>query len=775
MPRPHAQRATAPHRVRRCRTQAGALAALATLALLPLAPTAHAQATPPGPMTWTYGYDAEGNLKTITNPNGHLTEHSYDSLQRRRTTTQPLPAAGVPRPVIQMDYDGRDQLSRVLDPRSLPTIYTTDGLGNTSLVQSPDSGPTGATYDAAGNLTTRTDARGITHTYTYDALNRLTRIDYPSGTPTVYEYDGGPGGAPFAIGRLTKITDESGSTSFSYDGFGHVTAKTQVVNSAAGSRSFTLTTEWGETGIVTGKPVRLVYPSGTSIEIGYETAGRPGSITITRNGQASVLLSGVGYNALHALAGWSWGDGTTYQRTFDSFARLKTYPLGNPAGTGAAMGITRTLQYDDAGRITGYSHSGGQTVLDQLHSYDGLDRLTGTQKHATSYGYGYDATGNRTERRIGAASYINTVQGTSNRLASVQEPSGSGTATRTYSHDDAGNLTGDGTNAFTYSARGRMSTALTPNGSVSYLVNGLEQRVSKTGLTVPSGAAYYVYDEAGHTVGEYDANGNPVYEVVYLGDTPVGVITASGVDYVYADHIDTPRVIARSQDHAIVWRWDEAEAFGATPPDEDPSGLGTYTFNQRFPGQVFDRETGLFYNWHRDYSASTGRYVQSDPIGLAGGINTYSYAFSQPTRFTDPDGRLVQALPGLAPVIVAGCALSPGCRNFIRDLFDPTPQPPRDPDRPPPSYSDPILLDPGYKPGSWPPPPIDPPTDKPDAWPKDDKNFCIRTYANCINYGWRGNCQACFDRCTGSASGNWPFHMCRPKKMKGKWCEPESE
>jgi RHS repeat-associated protein len=425
------------------------------------------------------------------------------------------------------------------------------------------------------------------------------------------------------------------------------------VNSAAGSRSFTLTTEWGETGIVTGKPVRLVYPSGTSIEIGYETAGRPGSITITRNGQASVLLSGVGYNALHALAGWNWGDGTPYQRTFDSFARLKTYPLGHPAGTGAAMGITRTLQYDDAGRITGYSHSGGQTVLDQLHSYDGLDRLTGTQKYATSYGYGYDATGNRTERRIGGASYINTVQSGSNRLASVQEPSGSGTATRTYSHDEAGNLTSDGVQAFVYSDRGRMSRADTPNGSVSYLVNGLEQRVSKTGLTVPSGAAYYVYDEAGHTIGEYDANGNAVYEVVYLGDTPVGVITASGVDYVYADHIDTPRVIARSQDHAIVWRWDDAEAFGATPPDEDPSGLGTYTFNQRFPGQVFDRETGLFYNWHRDYSASTGRYVQSDPIGLEGGINTYAYVENNPLSYVDPNGKAL-SVPGLIVVIGIG-------------------------------------------------------------------------------------------------------------------------
>jgi RHS repeat-associated protein len=628
-------------RTSRCATAPAHQAALA-LALLGaslLATASYAQAVPPGPMTWIYGYDTEGNLTATTDPNGHVTEHTYDSLQRRRTTTLPLPTALGMRPLIQMDYDGRDQLSRVVDSRNLPTTYTTDGLGNTSAQQSPDSGATTATYDAAGNLLTRTDARGITHAYSYDALNRLTRIDYPSGTATVYEYDGGATGAPNAIGRLTKITDESGSTSYSYDGFGHVTSKTQVVNSAAGSRSFTVATQWGESGISTGKPIRIIYPSGASVEIGYEKngqscAGRPCFITVTRNGQTSVLLENLAYNALHALAGWTWGDGTAYQRTFDSFARLKTYPLGNPAGSGNAMGIIRTLEYDNAGRITGYTHSGGQV----LHSYDGLDRLIDTQGAGTSYGYQYDATGNRTRRLIGGVGYANEVQSTSNRLSHVQEPGGSGTVTRNYTYDSAGNLTYDGINTFIYSARGRMSRADTPNGSVSYLINGLEQRVSKTGLTVSSGAAYYVYDEEGHTIGEYDVNGNPVYEVVYLGDMPVGMVTALGINYIYADHIDTPRVITRSQDHAIVWRWDEVEAFGAVPPNEDPSDLGTLTFDLRFPGQVFDRETGLFYNWHRNYSASIGHYTQPDPIGLTGGLNPYAYVENNPVDSVDPDG-----------------------------------------------------------------------------------------------------------------------------------------
>jgi RHS repeat-associated protein len=87
-----------------------------------------------------------------------------------------------------------------------------------------------------------------------------------------------------------------------------------------------------------------------------------------------------------------------------------------------------------------------------------------------------------------------------------------------------------------------------------------------------------------------------------------------------------------------VWRWDTAEAFGGTLPDQDPSSLGTFVYNQRFPGQVFDQETGLFQNWNREYNARQGRYIQSDPIGLAGGINTFAYVEGNPLDNFDPMG-----------------------------------------------------------------------------------------------------------------------------------------
>ncbi|WP_343997013.1 RHS repeat-associated core domain-containing protein, partial [Ideonella azotifigens] len=84
--------------------------------------------------------------------------------------------------------------------------------------------------------------------------------------------------------------------------------------------------------------------------------------------------------------------------------------------------------------------------------------------------------------------------------------------------------------------------------------------------------------------------------------------------------------------------WDQAEAFGNSAPNENPSALGAFTLNLRFPGQTFDKETGLFYNLNRDYRATSGRYVESDPIGLAGGINTYAYVENDPINEVDALG-----------------------------------------------------------------------------------------------------------------------------------------
>jgi len=87
-----------------------------------------------------------------------------------------------------------------------------------------------------------------------------------------------------------------------------------------------------------------------------------------------------------------------------------------------------------------------------------------------------------------------------------------------------------------------------------------------------------------------------------------------------------------------VWRWDQAEPFGDSPADDNPSGAGTFDLPLRLPGQYYDAESGLHYNNFRDYDPSLGRYGESDPIGPGGGDDSYQYVGADPMRFVDPLG-----------------------------------------------------------------------------------------------------------------------------------------
>lgn len=111
----------------------------------------------------------------------------------------------------------------------------------------------------------------------------------------------------------------------------------------------------------------------------------------------------------------------------------------------------------------------------------------------------------------------------------------------------------------------------------------------------------------------------------------------SKVYYLQNDHLGTPKAVTDSSDR-VVWR-NEGEPFGNTLPDEDPDGDGkAFTLNLRFPGQYYDQETQRNQNFFRDYNPETGRYIQSDPIGLRAGPNTFAYVESNPVSYVDPYG-----------------------------------------------------------------------------------------------------------------------------------------
>lgn len=146
----------------------------------------------------------------------------------------------------------------------------------------------------------------------------------------------------------------------------------------------------------------------------------------------------------------------------------------------------------------------------------------------------------------------------------------------------------------------------------------------------------------------------------------VNVAEAFPIYYIHTDHLNTPRLLTNQAQQAV-WRWDHAEPFGTYPANENPSGLGAFEFNQRFPGQYFDKETNTHYNYMRDYDPAIGRYVESDPIGLAGGINTYAYVRGNPLSYRDPSGLQIPAPPIRIPPIGGPTPGRPGMSEIPRE------------------------------------------------------------------------------------------------------------
>ena len=163
----------------------------------------------------------------------------------------------------------------------------------------------------------------------------------------------------------------------------------------------------------------------------------------------------------------------------------------------------------------------------------------------------------------------------------------------------------------------------------------------------------FFYDPSGQLIGDYQDNAATTtpaddwlirQETVWLGDIPVGVITkrnATGpiqVYYIHTGHLNTPRVIV-NRNNVVVWRWEGSHAFGANLPIENlVDATQIFEYNLRFPGQYFDKETGLHYNYFRYYEPEMGRYISTDPIGLMGGMNTYEYANGNSMMFMDSHG-----------------------------------------------------------------------------------------------------------------------------------------
>jgi RHS repeat-associated protein/uncharacterized repeat protein (TIGR02543 family) len=575
-------------------------------------------ATFSAPAVTTYEYDANGNLTQVTDPLGRIRQVQYDALNRPVRQLEPHPTMlGSTGGQIDTAYDSLGQIQSITDPRNLTTSYSKDSFGNMSQQTSPDTGMTLSDHDAAGNLTTRTDARGKVAQYRYDSLNRISEIAYDDDTVR-YTWDSCSNG----IGHLCSVSNAASRLDYRYDRHGRITQQSQTVGATALAVSHTYNSA--------GQRTQTITPGGQTLDYQW-TGGRLTALSV--NGQP--VLSQIGYDPDGQVNGWVWGNNQPSERFYDLAGRPVIVSLGFDSQT--QQPASRTLGYDATGRLTDVLDDRDPS-LNQQYVYDELDRLIGSERgelQTSRTDYRYDLSGNRTEKsQDNITAYSYSIDANSNRLHSQ-----SGAQSVHYSYDAMGSLIGDGTISYSYNAAVRRISATTANLNASYAYNALGQRVSKT---VNGATRQFVYDEQGHLTGEYDSAGQLLQELIWLGDLPVAVLkpatnssaTAPDIYYIHADHLGTPRKITRPSDNKVVWTW-ESEAFGASLPDPNPSGLGTFVFNLRFPGQYYDQETGLFYNGFRDYDPAKGRYSESDPIGLKGGINTYAYALSNPLRWTD--------------------------------------------------------------------------------------------------------------------------------------------
>jgi RHS repeat-associated protein len=216
-----------------------------------------------------------------------------------------------------------------------------------------------------------------------------------------------------------------------------------------------------------------------------------------------------------------------------------------------------------------------------------------------------------------------------------------GTPPIDYGYDANGNITSETGWTYVYDLSNQLIRVLQNSNQVAeYTYNGAGQRIKKVTQTE---TRIFHYDLLGHLIAETNQSGQMLAEYIYLGDQLLVVIKpGESAYYFHNDHLGTPQVLTDGNGN-IVWK------AVYTPFGEAVASIQTVENPFRFPGQYYDSETGLHYNYFRYYNPQTGRYITPDPIGLEGWINLFAYV-NNPINWTDPLGLLGPFGPGFKNV-----------------------------------------------------------------------------------------------------------------------------
>ncbi len=337
------------------------------------------------------------------------------------------------------------------------------------------------------------------------------------------------------------------------------------------------------------------------------------------------------------MTGWTWGSNAgSYTWTYSSAKDGVINQISNK-NSGGAVTYSLNYSFDRDNRIISIKRNNN---LNDNFSYDQEGRLlTESRSNDASsiyaITYTYDKNGNRLSLRASGthlqpAANVDYAY-TGNKLTTLTK---NGTAQPLNYTANAELYMGEILPSYDYAGRRRgEGTSTTINRYMSYNANN-ERTLSGSTSAWSNTAVQFIYDEKSHLIGEYTATGIPLVEYIWLGDKPVAAVYESGattkIYYIVTDVQNTPRRLIDSNG-SVVWSWDST-AFGLGSP------VSTITFNLRFPGQYYDATTGQFYNHNRFYNPELGRYMEPDPIGLAGGLNPYIYALNNPVMYVDMTG-----------------------------------------------------------------------------------------------------------------------------------------
>ncbi|MGI5427983.1 DUF6531 domain-containing protein [Streptomyces sp. CA-179760] len=553
---------------------------------------------------WTY--DGEGNQLTHTDALGRTTSCTYGAFDLLTSRTTP---DGVRH---TFTHDKELRLLHVTDARGLTWDYRYDAVGNLVAETDFDGRTLTYAYDPARQLLSRVNAVGQTAAFSYDEVgNRIRAV--LDGRATTYLHD--------RSGRLVRAGGPDATLAYDYDLGGRITTET------IDGRVLATTYD------VLGRPTRRTTPSGAVTTYSYDAAGHRTRLTSVGHTLA-FDHDGLGRETTREI-----DEALTLTQTWDAGDRLRTHQL---TSMGSASPLTqRSYTYRPDGHVTAYED---RTTGRRTFGLDPAGRVLSVHTGEWTESYAYDARGNQTRAawpdRYGAPEARGERLYQGNRVLRAGDVH--------YEYDAAGRVVLRRRTRlsrkpdiwrYTWDADDRLTSVITPDGTVwRYLYDPLGRRIAKQRLT-PDGRGVaeetrFTWDGP-HLVEQttVGAGAPEVTTVTWERDgtrpltqterTTVADAPQEIVDErffaIVTDLVGTPTELV-SEAGEIAWRSD-ATLWGLTAPD------GAYDTSTplRFPGQYFDPETQLHYNFFRYYDPINAAYISSDPLGLDAGPNPRAY------------------------------------------------------------------------------------------------------------------------------------------------------